>query len=171
MATLSGENDTVPTERVSGIADEALVNVSEIARETGAKAKRAALEAASSATDQVKDLIDRQLSGGVQFASEFANSVRQSTTELQDKSPFLAGAVEILADKIEEYAEGLEDQTVDHLYRTASDFTRRQPAVVFGLAALAGFFVYRAVKAASPIEAPSIQPDEDASAGQNRYER
>jgi hypothetical protein len=168
MATSSGENSSIPTNRVSGFADEALANVSEIARETGAKAKRAAFDAASSATDQVKDLIDRQLSGGVQFAGEFANAVRQSTSGLQDKSPFLAGAVEILADKIDEYTEGLEDQTVDHLYRTAADFTRRQPAVVFGLAALAGFFVYRAVKAASPIEAPSIQPD--GSSGPNRYE-
>jgi hypothetical protein len=34
--------------------------------------------------------------------------------------------------------------------RTASDFTRRQPALVFGLASLAGFMLLRVLKSNPP---------------------
>ena len=56
------------------------------------------------------------------------------------------------------YAEGLQDQTVEQLTQRASDFTRRQPALVLGLAAVAGFFMFRTWKSAQPVSSPSIQP-------------
>jgi hypothetical protein len=43
------------------------------------------------------------------------------------------------ADRVEEFSRAIRGQSVDELMRTASDFTRRQPALVFGLASLAGF--------------------------------
>jgi hypothetical protein len=46
-------------------------------------------------------------------------------------------------------ANDLHDQSVDELVRSASDFTRRQPALVFGLAAVAGFVALRTVYSAS----------------------
>jgi hypothetical protein len=52
-------------------------------------------------------------------------------------------------------ADGLRDQSVDELVRAASDYTRRQPAVVFGLAALAGFFALRTFKSATSNQAPT----------------
>jgi hypothetical protein len=48
----------------------------------------------------------------------------------------------------------LQDQSVDQLWRSASNYTRRQPAVVFGLAALAGFFALRTFKS-TPARRPS----------------
>jgi hypothetical protein len=59
----------------------------------------------------------------------------------------------------------LRDQSVDQLIGKASDFTRRQPALVFGLAALAGFFAVRTVKSAPSISAPSIQPSHSGFSG------
>jgi hypothetical protein len=47
---------------------------------------------------------------------------------------------------------------VDELIGGASDFTRRQPAVVFGLAAVAGFLALRTLKLTQPVASPSIQP-------------
>jgi hypothetical protein len=52
----------------------------------------------------------------------------------------------------------MENQTVDQLTKSASDYTRRQPALVFGLAALAGFFAFRTFKNAQSVSAPPIQP-------------
>jgi hypothetical protein len=52
----------------------------------------------------------------------------------------------------------MQDQTVDHLVRAASDFTRKQPALVFGVAALAGFFMYRTMKGVQSTASPPIQP-------------
>jgi hypothetical protein len=54
-----------------------------------------------------------------------------------------------VADRVEEYSRTLETQSAADLYEAASDFTRRQPSVVFGLAALAGFFALRTVKNSS----------------------
>jgi len=54
------------------------------------------------------------------------------------------------AKKVEEFSRDLQGQTVDDLVRTASDFTRRQPAVVFGLASLAGFLLFRVLKSSPP---------------------
>jgi hypothetical protein len=64
------------------------------------------------------------------------------------------------------YAEDLRDQSVDQLVRTASAFTRRQPAMVFGLAALAGFLALRTLKSTpSSVASPPIQPTHPSRAG------
>jgi hypothetical protein len=41
----------------------------------------------------------------------------------------------------------LRGKSADELLRSASDFTRRQPALVFGLASVAGFLLFRIFKA------------------------
>ena len=47
---------------------------------------------------------------------------------------------------MEEFSEDMRGKSVDELMLTASDFTRRQPALVFGLASLAGFVLLRVLK-------------------------
>ena len=54
------------------------------------------------------------------------------------------------ADRAEEFSQDLREQTVDDLIRMASDFTRKQPALVFGLASLAGFLAFRVLKSSRP---------------------
>jgi hypothetical protein len=55
--------------------------------------------------------------------------------------------------------------------RAASNVTRRQPALVFGLAALAGFFVFRTLKAApSGASTSSHQSTSGGHAATGRYE-
>jgi hypothetical protein len=52
------------------------------------------------------------------------------------------------------------------MMRSASDFTRRQPALVFGLAAMVGFFMFRTIKTAQGHTAsPSIAPEPGGTAG------
>jgi hypothetical protein len=53
------------------------------------------------------------------------------------------------------------------MWQTAADFTRRQPALVFGLAALAGFFAIRTLKSSPSISAPPIQPSQDNYSGRS----
>jgi hypothetical protein len=61
------------------------------------------------------------------------------------------------ADRVEQFSEGLRDQTVDDLLKTASDFTREQSALVFGLASVAGFLAFRVLKSSTP--RPSWEQD------------
>ena len=139
-------------------AREAFAKVSEAARDTGATAKQAASETACTMTEQVKELLDRQLGTGWTVASQFAKSVKRAADDLESSSPVAAGLVRNFAGRAQNYAEEMQDQTVEQVMRTASDFTRRQPALVFGLATLAGFFVLRTMKSAQAVSSPPIQP-------------
>jgi hypothetical protein len=60
----------------------------------------------------------------------------------------------LLADTVKGTAEDLRD--------TAVDLTRRQPALVFGLASLAGFRAYRTVKNAQTVAPTSSEAESEA---------
>jgi hypothetical protein len=150
---------------VRDTAQQAFSKASDMARDAGEKAKRAAAETASSATQGVKDLLNRQIGTGVGLAGHFAKSVRLAADDLSRESPMAADLVRSFATRVDGYAEGLQDQTVDQLARAASDYTRRQPALVFGLAALAGFFAFRTMKSAQSVTSPPIQPGQQGVNG------
>jgi hypothetical protein len=157
-AATSSSRDGGKAQKMKDNASQAYTKASDMAREAGARAKQAATETASSMTDQVKDMIDRQIGTGANMASSFASSVKLAADDLDRESPMLAGLVRSLANKIEVYAEDMQDQTIDHVARAAADFTRKQPALVFGLAAVAGFLMFRTVKSVQRTSSPSIQP-------------
>jgi hypothetical protein len=142
-------------------AGQAFSKASEMARDVGEKAKRAAADTASTMGDEVKEILDRQLGTGATMAGQFASSIRIAADDLSRESPVLGGLVRGFANRVDGYAQDLQDQTVDQVMKAASDFTRKQPALVFGLAALAGFFVLRTFKSAGGDAAPSIQPSQD----------
>lgn len=148
--------------KTGAAANDAFSKASDAVRDTAEKAKQAASTTASTVADQVKELLDRQIGNGAKMAGHFANSARLAADDLNQQSPLMGGLVHTLADKIEYYADDLQDQTVEQLTRTASDFTRRQPALVFGLAAIAGFFVFRTVRSGHAMPTPSIQPTRDS---------
>jgi hypothetical protein len=141
-------------------ASESSAKASDTVKNAGAKAKRAAADAASTMSDHVMDLLNEQLGVGAQSANRFASSMRVAADDLQHQNPMLAGLVRGFAHNVDAYADRLEGQTVEQLAKNASDLTRRQPALMFGLAALAGFFAYRTLKSASgvPVTSPPIQP-------------
>ena len=123
-----------------------LSQVSNAAQSATSTARKAASEAASTITDQVKELLDSQLASGVEMVGHLGNSAKRAAADLDRNAPQLAGLVRGVGDRIESYADDMRDQSVDELFRSASNFTRRQPALVFGLAALAGFFAFRTIK-------------------------
>jgi hypothetical protein len=145
---------------VKEAASEAFAKASDAARDAGSKAKQAAADTATTVTDHVKDLLDRQIGQGVTAAGHLASSIKQAADEIDRESPLVAGVIRTVANRMEDFTEEMEGQTVDHFVRSATDFTRRQPALVFGLAALAGFFAFRTLKSAPAVRAPSIQPNE-----------
>jgi ElaB/YqjD/DUF883 family membrane-anchored ribosome-binding protein len=128
-------------------ASEAVSFLSDAANQATEKAKQSASDAASSVTHQVKDVLDRQVGSGADIVGHVANSAKRAADDLERNAPQLAGLVRGVAGRIDGFADSMRDQSVDELLRTASDFTRRKPALVFGLAALAGFFVFRTLKA------------------------
>jgi len=166
-AAHAGKTDT-DTNSMSDGAGGAYAQASAFARDAGEKVKQAASETASTVTDHVKELLDRQIGTGVNMAGQFASSARLAANDLDQQAPMLAGLVRNFASKVETYADDLQDQTVDQLVRTASDFTRRQPALVFGLAALAGFLVFRTVTSTATVSSPPLQPAHPGTAAERQ---
>ncbi len=148
-------------QRTSKAARDAFSAASAIAGDTAAKAKQVASDTADTVTGQVKHLLDEKVSGGADLVGHFAGAVKCAAQELDRDAPRLAGLVRTAGDRIDGYADGLRDQSAEQLMRSASDFTRRQPALVFGLAALAGFFAMRTLKSTpASVASPPIQPSQ-----------
>jgi hypothetical protein len=148
----------IKSDKLRDAASQAFSQASDMARDAGEKAKRAAGDTASTVTDNVKELLDRQLATGATMVGQFASSIRLAADDLDREAPMLGGLVRGFANSVDGYADGLQDKTVEQLARSASDFTRRQPALVFGLAALAGFLALRTFKSTGSSAAPPIQP-------------
>jgi hypothetical protein len=158
------ENESQSADKNATLRDAAsqtFSKASDMARQAGEQAKHAAAATASTVTENVKDLLNRQLGSGAGLAGQFASSVRLAADDVSKESPMIGGFVHSFANTVDGYAEQLQDQTVDQLARTASDFTRREPALVFGLAAVAGFLAFRTMKSAQSVASPPIQPRQD----------
>ena len=139
--------------------------IADAAREAGGQAKQAASSLASDATRQAKGFLDMQVTAGADVVHHVVDSARIAAENLEQEVPQLAGLVRNVADRAEEFSQDLRGQTVEDLIRTASDFTRKQPALVFGLASLAGFLAFRVLKS-RPAEEPGAP-----YRGPERFER
>jgi hypothetical protein len=131
-------------------AGEAISKVTDAAQQAGSQAKEAAASLASDASQKAKGLLNMQVSAGADLAGHVAKSARCAADNLDQNAPQLAGLVRGAAERVEEFSRDMRGQTVEDLVRTASDFTRRQPALVFGLASLAGFLAFRVLKSSPP---------------------
>jgi ElaB/YqjD/DUF883 family membrane-anchored ribosome-binding protein len=158
-------NTADKTQDMRDKAKQAFASASDMARDAGEKAKQAASDTASSVTQGVKDLLNQQIGTGAELAGHFAKSVRLAADDLAHQSPMAAGLIRSFANTVDDYADGINEQTVDQLARSASDYTRRRPALVFGLAAMAGFFVFRTMKSAQSVASPSLQPKQQGENG------
>jgi hypothetical protein len=136
-------------------AGEAVSKLADVAQEAGGQAKQAAASLASEANRKTKGFLNQKVTVGADFAGHIAESVKCAADNLDRNAPQLAGLVRDAADKVDGFSRDMREQTVEDLMRTASDFTRRQPAIVFGLASLAGFFLFRVLKSnpSAPSEA------------------
>ena len=144
-------------QRTAKVASEAFSSASAMAGDAANKTQLTS--AAATVTEHVKQLLDRQVDSGADMMGHVAAAVKRAAQELDRDAPQLAAMVRTAAERMNGYADGLRDQSVEQLMRGASNFTRRQPAVVFGLAALAGFFVLRTLKSTpSSAASPPIQP-------------
>lgn len=156
-----------PSQDMRAKAGEAASKISDAARQASGQAKQAASSLAADATKQAKGLLNMQVTAGADMVDHVADSARAAAESLDLNAPQLASLVRNVAERAEEFSQGLRDQTVEDLVRTASDFTRKQPALVFGLASLAGFLAFRVLKS-SPPSAREHEPMNDRFDAMNR---
>jgi hypothetical protein len=128
------------------VASDAAARLSDAAQAAGREAKCAASGLAAEANQNVKGLLNNQLDAGADLAGHLARATRAAADNLVPDAPQLAGFVRTAAGTIDDFSGTMRDSSVDELFLAASQFTRRQPAAVFGAAALAGFFLFRLLK-------------------------
>src|ERR1700716_3308509 len=147
------------TRDVGKVAMETVSKLGDKAQEFGTQAKQAATSLASEANENIKGVLNQKVGVGADLVGHVADSVRAAADTLKQNAPQLAGLVTVAADKIDELSSSVRDKTVDELFKDASDFARRQPAVVFGAAAAVGFLLFRILKVA-----PSTAASQSGSA-------
>jgi hypothetical protein len=149
-------------------AGEAASKIADVAQEAGRQAKQAASSLASDAQQKAKGLLNMQVTAGAELAGHVAQSARCAAADLDQNAPQLAELVRGAAERVENFSRDMRHQTVEDLVRTASDFTRRQPALVFGLASLAGFLALRVLKSNPPhrSEDPYRRPEDQSYRGE-----
>ena len=131
-------------------AREAASKMADVAQQAGSQAKQAASSLASDASQKAKGFLNMQVTAGVDLVGHVVESARAAADSLDQNAPQLANLVRGAAERAEDFSRDLHGQTVEDFVRTASDFTRRQPALVFGLASLAGFLAFRVFKSTPP---------------------
>ena len=162
-ATESARSQQSGSEGVRAKAGEAVSKLADVAQQAGSQAKQAASSLASDANQRAKGFLNQQVASGADLVGHVADSVRSAADNLDHSAPQIANLVRGAAERVEEFSDDMRGKSVDELMRTASDFTRRQPALVFGLASLAGFVLLRVLKSSSP--------DNVRDHGADRFER
>jgi ElaB/YqjD/DUF883 family membrane-anchored ribosome-binding protein len=159
------------TGKLGDAANEAFAAASSAAQQATEGAKQTATYAANMVSGQIKELLDRQVVSGADMIGHVASSVQLAADDLDQTVPQVGKLVRGLADRIEIVADDIRDKTAEELVKDVSDFTRRQPALTFGLAALAGFVLYRALKSSTPslTASPSIQPENEGQSGRRAF--
>jgi hypothetical protein len=165
--TSSGSKGTHPAsggKQASGAdqASDTYIMAADFGRSAADGAKQAASDAASSVRGEMRRMLDRQVDNGAAYLGHAASSIRTAAGDLSRTAPPLAGLADTVADKLDSYAQTVKGKTAEDVWDTAVDFTRRQPALVFGLASLAGFLAYRTIKNTQPPSSTSSTADNPA---------
>jgi hypothetical protein len=144
------------------LGGEAVAGLSSAAQEAKRQAREAAGSLASQATEQVRDLADRQVGAGADLVAQIAESFRSAADSLEQGVPQLAGLARDAADRIDEFSESVRERSAVDLARMTAEFARRRPALLFGAAAIGGFLLVRLFTA--PTETADDFDDDDFDA-------
>lgn len=125
---------------------DALSKINDVAQAVGEQAKATATSLASEANEKAKGVLNGQIAAGAEWVGYVAEATKAAADSLDRNAPKLSGIVRQTARKVERFSRDVKDQSVEELYQSASDFARRQPALVFGSTAVLGFFLFRLLK-------------------------
>jgi hypothetical protein len=137
---------TLRSRDLRGQAGEAVAKLTDAAQQAGQQAKESVSSLASETNEKAKGMLNEQIARGAGLVAHIADSIDRAADHLGPEAPQIAGFIRGAAGMSKDLSRNLQDKSVDELFRSASDFARRQPAVVFGAAALFGFFAFRLLK-------------------------
>lgn len=163
---MTGPSDTTPQARdnlaepradAHAAGAQARAGLNEFAQNVGEKvsdvkegASEKASEVYATARDRAADLAEDSKRAGAEQVSGFAKAIHKAADELATSSPDVAERIHSVAGSVEGMSTALRDRSAGELLQDLTEFARRQPAAVFGLAAVAGFAMARFAKSSTP---------------------
>ncbi|CTQ48181.1 hypothetical protein [Jannaschia donghaensis] len=133
-----------------GVASTTSSATAHVSEDTGSDLKAKAKAEAAKIADQARAAADARVEDvkgeATQRIDDTAANIRSAGREFGPES-YQAQAADYLADNLIEAADRIRAQDLDSIARDATDFARRNPAVVLGGAALLGFAAARLLKA------------------------
>jgi ElaB/YqjD/DUF883 family membrane-anchored ribosome-binding protein len=135
-----GGNSTAS--KLAGTAQQSVQQAAEGLRQT-------ASSLASDTRDRMKELVNQKVNSGAELVGQVASSARRTADDLEQHSPQISGVLRDASARMEEFSRTLHAKSADELVETVTSYARRQPALVFGAAAVAGFALFRLFKAGS----------------------
>lgn len=119
----------------------------EVISDLGGAATQAADTLVSAATEKLKDIANQQVAAGADLVGHVGKSVRVAGEHLNPQAPYLARFAFSAAQTIEQSADQLRGQSIESLARSTAEFARQRPEIVFGVAAVSGFLLFRLLNA------------------------
>jgi ElaB/YqjD/DUF883 family membrane-anchored ribosome-binding protein len=148
----SGTQSAASPDRSAG-ANSIVSKLADSAQQTAQQAAEGLTKTASSLAsdtrDRMKGLVSEKVASGAELVGQVANSARRAADDLERNSPQISGLLRDASARMDEFSRTLHTKSVDELVETASRYSRRQPAILFGAAAVAGFALFRLLKAGS----------------------
>jgi hypothetical protein len=125
------------------------------ATDAAAKAQQKLSETAGHLTDEVRTFSAEQKSMSADHIHGIADAVHVAARELEQRMPQAASLVHSTATQLDSAAQALRQRSINELLSDVGDFARREPALFFGGAVLAGFALSRFLMSSTSASQPS----------------
>src|SRR3978361_1365526 len=109
-------------------AGDAISKIADVAQQAGDEAKRSVSSLASEGYKGIQGLLNDQVTAGADLVSQVAESVQLAADNLDKTSPQMAVLARSAAEKMEEFSEEIKGQSVEDLWRRATDMACARPA-------------------------------------------
>lgn len=96
--------------------------------------------------DRMREIAEQQKDAGADQLGSIAEAVHGAADELKGKLPAAADYIHSAAERLERASSTMRDQGLDDLVGAVGDYARREPAIFFGGAVIAGFAISRFLK-------------------------
>lgn len=169
-AVKSSIGDDLGAGGIASVAGSAFAKVSDVAQQAKSQASDAVASLASGAGASAREMIDEQVRAGADIVGRMAELVRAAADAMEHDAPGLARLTRSGAGRIDQLSRTLRGRSAVELMKDASEFTRQNPAAVFGVAALVGFVVYRTLTSASPVALNGAQNVERETGRGDRFQ-
>jgi hypothetical protein len=103
-------------------------------------------DAAETTKDTARGVAEQQKRAGADRIDTLASAVHGAAKEIEPEMPQAAGYIRDAADRLANMSSTLRERSLDDLVGQLGEFARRQPAMFFGGAVLAGVALSRFLK-------------------------